>query len=471
MDNNLYKNTSLLEIGKKIFSLALPMAGTQLINISSGFLCMAMLARLGHQVLAASALIFSTQMSIMVSGMSILFSLSVLVGRAYGAKEYSTIGNFVQQSWMLALLISMPVMVLFWNIGPILVYFDQPIEIVKIVQTYFHAYVWAVLPGLLAVCNQQLGYGAHKKMLMSSISFISVFALLITAYLLIFGKYAFPHLGVAGLGYATAIQYGCFFIISTLCFYYKKEFTQFEIFQWKFHQHINQLALLLKLGWPICIQMSGEMLSFFVSGIMIGWLGTAALAAFQIVNQYYCLIIIPIFAMSQASGILVGHACGAREFWEIRKIGKVSMMLVFAVSLIAACVFLLFPKTLASFYMQVNNPLNAPTLHVTILLFSICAFSQIFDSLRNILVGMSRGLLDTRFPMMISLLSIWVIGMPLSYLLAFSLHFGAGGFVFGGMIGMLGSALILIYRWHTLSNIKMNSVDVDMHTKPKLCAP
>ncbi len=86
MENVMNKNISMFEASKRIFSLALPMAGSQLVNVASGFLCMAMLAALGHEVLAASALIFSTQLSIMVSGMSILFSLSVLVGHSYVQK-------------------------------------------------------------------------------------------------------------------------------------------------------------------------------------------------------------------------------------------------------------------------------------------------------------------------------------------------------------------------------------------------
>jgi MATE family multidrug resistance protein len=81
----------------------------------------------------------------------------------------------------------------------------------------------------------------------------------------------------------------------------------------------------------------------------------------------------------------------------------------------------------------------------------IIAFSQLLDGLRNILIGILRGLLDTRVPMYISLLTIWLIGMPLSYMLAFSLKLGAVGFVIGGMIGMLGCASIMMYRWHTLS--------------------
>jgi MATE family multidrug resistance protein len=150
MENIRNKNISLFEAGKRIFSLALPMAGSQFINVASGFLCMAMLAALGHEVLAASALIFSTQLSIMVSSMSILFSLSVLVGHSYGAKDYATIGNYVQQGWTLAILISIPIMLLFWNIDAVLLFFGQSKEIANIVRSYFHAFVWAIIPGLLS---------------------------------------------------------------------------------------------------------------------------------------------------------------------------------------------------------------------------------------------------------------------------------------------------------------------------------
>src|SRR5690349_24777074 len=109
MKNITNKNISFFEAGKRIFVLALPMAGSQFINVASGFLCMAMLAALGPKVLAASALIFSTQLSIMVSGMSILFSLSVLVGHSYGARDYLAIGTYVHQGWILAFLISLPI--------------------------------------------------------------------------------------------------------------------------------------------------------------------------------------------------------------------------------------------------------------------------------------------------------------------------------------------------------------------------
>jgi len=443
---------SLIKATKKILTLALPMAGSQLVSVASGFLCMAMLAALGHDVLAASALIFTTQLSIMVTGMSLLFSLSVLVGHTYGARDYPVIGNYVQQGWTLALIISIPIMLLFWHIDSVLLFFGQSKETASIVHIYFHAFVWAVIPSFLSTCNMQFGYGIHKKTLILSVSAMSVVVLLAIAYVLIFGKMGLPKLGVAGLGIATAAQYSFFFIFTTLFFYYEKSFRRFELFRYRVHQHSEHFIQMFKIAWPISIQMSGEMLSFFVGGILIGWLGTIALAAFQIVNQYYFLIVIPIFSLSQASGILVGQACGSKQFHEIKKISYASIGIVLAASILVACVLLAFPKHLVAFYIDVTNSENIATLHLTILIFTVIAFSQIFDAVRNIVIGILRGLFDTRFPMVISLLTIWVIGMPLSYIFAFPLNFGAVGFVFGGMLGMLTGTIVMLYRWYVRMN-------------------
>jgi MATE family multidrug resistance protein len=414
---------------KKIFSLGLPMAGTQLIHVSSGFLCMTMLAKLGHDV---------------------LFSLSVLVSHANGAKNYFSIGNYVQQGWLMAVLISIPIIVFFWNIKAILILLGQSPQIASIVQTFFRAFVWGVIPNLLSTCNQQFGYGLHKKSLIVTASLLGIIVLLISSYTLIFGKFGFPKLGVAGLGYAQAIQFSFFFIFTTLFYYFDKSFAQYKLFQFRVHKHLDHFVQMFKIGGPICAQMGGEIMSLFVMGIMVGWIGSSALAASQIVNQYYFLAIIPLFVFSQAGGILVGQANGAKEFHEIKLLGYSSIAVVVIISLFVTLVFTLLPTHLASVYINIHDPQNKTILHYALILFYISAFTQLFDGTRNMLIGVMRGLFDTKIPMVLGLILIWAIELPLCYILAFTFNLGIMGIALGALFSMIIGAGVMFYRWHSL---------------------
>jgi len=440
MANNQNNN-----INGKIFSLALPMAFMQLIVMGSSFLCMVMLAKLGHSVLAASALIFSTQTSVMVIGMSLLFSLSILIGHAYGAEQYSTIGCLLRQSWILGLLLSVPIIIIFWNIDRILLMLGQHPELCKILKDYFHIYVWAVVPILLAVCNQQLCYGTHNQKIVIISAILEVLLLLIIAYALVFGKFGLLKLGVIGLAYAIVAQGWFYWLFTTGYFYFSARFEQYAIFNSKFNYDGEIIRKLTSVGWPMSAQISGEMLSMFVGAAMVGWLGLQALAAYQVVIQYLFLIIVPIFALSQASSILIGQAYGAKQFSDIRQIGTTGLNIGIIISLIAGLVFCYWPSLLAAAYIDV--PANKALMQLIGALFMIMAVSQFFDSIRNVIAGALRGLLDTKFPMYISLGSIWLIGLPMSYLLGIVFQYGVIGIAIGTVIGMLVGAICLFYRW------------------------
>lgn len=451
MGESLEQQVQVSQSRKKLLILALSMAGTQLITVSGGFLCMVMLAHLGHQVLAASALMISTQISVIVVGMSILFSLSVLIGHAYGAKNFVAVGYYMRQGWTLAILISIPIILIFWNIAPILIFLGQSKPITLLVAEYFKGYVWAVIPILITICNQQLCFGIHQQKIVVTSSLLSVIVLLLTAYTLIFGKLGAPALGVVGQGYAMAAQAWFAFIFLGITLFRHKNFRVFEIFNFRAINDWSYLTRMFKVGWPISLQISGEMLSLLVVSMMVGWLGTNALAAYQVASQFMFVIVVPIFALSQAGGILIGQAAGSRQFGEINLLGKVAIQLGLTLSSIAALLFLLFPKMLASVYLDIHNPLNKETVHLIVLLFVIIAFSQLFDSLRNIITGLLRGLFDTRYPMFIGLFVLWVVGLPISYVLAFILKEGVVGIASGSLIAIMIGALLVWFRWCTIT--------------------
>jgi MATE family multidrug resistance protein len=439
------------KISKELFSLSIPMALTQLIAVSSGFISMVMLSSLGPDVLAASALIFSTRISILVIGSSILFALSILIGHAYGEREYLRIGNFMQQGWCLSLLLCLPVMVLFWNLDSILLFFGQSKLLVGIIKDFFHANIWNVLPFFLSVCNQQLCYGTRKQRIDLVANLLGVGVLLLSAYLLIFGKFGFPVLGVKGLGYALNLQGWFYFLFTGYVIYSSDFFKRFDLFTIRLHKSLNDLKHLFKISWPICIQIGGEMFSFIMGATMVGWLGVQSLAAYQVVIQYLILIVVPLFALSQASGVLVGQAFGEKNYLKINKIGQAGVLFSFVISLIAAGIFILFPKQLASLYLNVNTASNAEILHLIVILFVIIAVFQMVDGIRNVITGSLRGLFDTQFPMYIGLLAIWAVGIPLGYLLGFTFSLGVPGLLVGSTIGMLLGMGILLFRWQKLN--------------------
>ncbi len=226
----------------------------------------------------------------------------------------------------------------------------------------------------------------------------------------------------------------------------------FDIFNFRVKQDWSYLRRMFKVGWPISLQMSGGVLSLLVVSMMVGWLGVNALAAYQVTSQFMFIVVIPIFALSQAGGILIGQALGGKQFWEIKILGKSAIQLGFVISGIAALIFLLFPRWLAAVYMDVHSPQNALTLHYVVWLFTIVAFSLLFDSCRNIVTGLLRGLFDTRYPMFVGLIVLWGIGIPASYLLAFVFKAGVVGIALGGLLGFLTGVMLMVLRWKKMTH-------------------
>lgn len=441
----------LKQIGKELLSLAFPMAMTQLIAVGSGFVCMAMVAGLGHDVLAASALIFSSRLCVLIVGSSILFALAILIGHAYGENNYPRIGNFMRLGWTMGLLLSLPLMAIFYKIHVILLFFGQSTVLVNIVHSFFKANIWNVLPFLLSVSNQQLLYGIRKQQIDLVANFLGVIVLITSSYLFVFGHFGFPKLGVEGLGYALDLQGWCYFLFTMAVIYWGDFFKRFDLFAYRIEYLWDDLKQMMKIAWPISFQMGGEMLFFFVSTAMVGWLGVQSLAAYQVVTQYLILVIVPLFALSQASGVLIGQANGEKNYPKIKKIGTVAFICSYIITLIVSVLFFTIPKVLAKLYLDINAPQNALTVHLIVMLFSIVAISQIFDNTRNVVTGALRGIFDTKFPMYVGFFILWLIALPLGYLLAFPFRLGVAGIAIGGAIGMFVGALLVMYRWQKLA--------------------
>lgn len=432
---------------KRVIQLSLPMAGSRFLQMLSGFFATMMVSHLGKIVLAACAFINSALAFVLLIFISIVFSLSFIVGQSFGAKKYDEIGAFVQQGMVLSSMLGVIMMIAFWYVDDALKWFHENAQMLVYVTDYFHALMWGAVPILLQSCLEQFFYGILKQRLVIMINFLSMFVGVSTAYLLIFGKGGLPALGVYGLGLAFAIQAWFDFLLLLLCCCVLSDFKKFELFKKRSLQDFKYLKKIFSIGWPMSLQFGGELGAFFVMTMMIGWLGTNALVVSQVTQQWMFLVVVPIFAMAEASGILVGQAVGAKDFTELNIINRASLFLALGLIGILDVGFIFFPHFFASFYMNSQDQHNPQLMELIQPMFALMAAALLFNSMRDVISGSLRGLFDTKFPMRVGLLIMWGLVLPLGYWFAFTLHWGVLGFRSGGNIGLLIGALILYRRW------------------------
>jgi multidrug resistance protein, MATE family len=447
--NNLSRQTVVASVLK----LSLPMAGSRLVQMLSGFIGMVMIAHLGKAQLAASSLINVLQITVFVIAMSILFAVGVITGEKVGAKKTEEVGAIWQQSCVLALLLSIPMMLAYWFLPSFLAILHEPSELTVYMQQYFHAAIWFIIPGMLMVGTQQIFYALLKQRIVILVDCLNLVLFTLIAHVLIFGFGVIPKLGIEGLAYASAIQMTISFLILLSCLYWRKEFKPFLFFDKHSHKGWIHIRKMFQVGFPMMCQFAGELLAFSFSTIMVGWLGLTALASMQIVTQFALLFIVPIFAVSEAVGILVSKEAGAKRYEHMRQVGNVAIVVIMCILLVSISLFIFAPHWLASFYFNIHVAKNAAMLHTITLLFMILSGTILLNSFRDLATGALRGLFDTRYPMLVGIIVMWCIMLPAGYVLGFPLHLGVVGFYASGLVALSIGAVLVWRRWHRLSRV------------------
>lgn len=433
---------------KVIFNLVLPMIGSRFLNMLTGFIGMIFLARLGHDFLATGALILSIQSTVFVLAMSIIFALGVVVSQKNGAKEYESVGLLFYQSLVLTFLLSIPMMIVYGFAANILAWFNEPPELLAEVAQYFHVFLWCSYPVALVCAIQQILYGILKQRIVIILNIITTVLYIPMSYSLIHGFWLIPSFGVVGLAYSSVINAMLTLILLLVCLKYNHDCHKYQFFSKKMPKSFSELKQLFQIGWPMCVQFGGEMLAFSFVTFMIGWLGVEPLAAIQVLQQWMFLVIVPIFSVSEAIGILVGKEIGAEQYGQLRLIADLSLFLGLMIVAPIGLVFIFSPGLLSLAFLDSSLVTDANiTFHYIRQLFFVGAFTLLFDGFRNMMSGALRGLFDTRYAMMVGILLIWCVSVPLGYVFSFVFQFGVVGFSVARLICYITGFLMLYRHW------------------------
>lgn len=449
MNVKAQKRPLFWQASKSVINMTLPMFFTSVLNICKRFFGMIMIAYLGRDALAAGALITTIQTTLFVFIWAVMFSVGVVVARAYGARKYQEVGSIWRQAYFLGFLLGIPASVLMWFVPNILHYCGQPTAIVNLTTKYFHVLSFSVLPSIWMITANQFFVGiARPKTAMVWSSFnlpLTVFL----GYALIFGHFGMPQLGIEGFAYATSFVWWFSIITTMMYFAFSRYYKRFSLLNMEYSKSFYYVRKLFQIGWPISIQNGAELLAWTFATIMIGWFGASALGAQQIVIQIMMLAVIFGYVIAQALGVLIGHSIGRQEFHMTPVIIYAGLSLGGIILSTMAIVYLTIPKELIRIFINIHDLHNASIIHLAIILFAVQAFIIIIDGARNILTGALRGFHDTKVPMIVGILAVGIIGLPLGYTLAFIFHFGPVGLYLAQLIGVMIGAIIL---WHRVEH-------------------
>lgn len=432
---------------KEILRLATPIVSVRLLYMIVGIIGMLLLAQLGKTELAASALVTASTTIIMCIALSPLMSIGIIVGKLYGENKLAQIGNVIRLSWLISIGLGLIVALVLWNFDRIFYSLNQPKELIPYVKSYLHGLALGVIPSFIIASCQQLCFAVRKQNLVVIWGILSLIGSICFGSAFIFGLLGFKKLGFSGWSCGGSIVNWSLMIGVIWYLARSKQFQEFNLFHWKSKIDWQQLATLLKLSWPITVQFSGELLAFGFLNIMVGWLGADQLSIQQILTQSTTFSLIVPMGVSQAVSILLSQRVGQKKYEQIKPLCYYGVYISVACMVLIASIYWITPLTVIHLYLKPDQMISSQIIHLAIMMLALIACTQIIDAGRNILIGGLRGLEDVRVPMWLNIFVMWGIGVPLAYILAFTLREGMFGINLGFLISFIVGALLMYQRF------------------------
>ncbi len=428
--------------------LAYPLILAQLAQMSMSFVDTLMVGRLGSFDLAGAALGGAIFYPVALVCIGILLAVSPLVSQAYGAGETETAAAAVRQGLWVGSLLMVPAFVIMWNGQVILEAFGQDPDTASRAQAYLRALVWGTLPLFWFAVLRQFVEGLTRPRPIMVITIGGVLLNVLANYVLMYGKLGFPALGLVGCGWATTIVYWSMLAVLILAIRGFSEFHPYRIFARLGKPDARTFREILRVGWPIGVMQGLEVSLFAAAALMIGLFGTTQLAAHQIALNCAAYVFMVPLGLSFAVAVRVGQAVGRGDPEGARRAGMCGIALGGMFMCLSAACFWLVPRFIISLYLNVNEPGNFAVVEQATVFLGIAAFFQVFDGIQVTSAGALRGLKDTRAPMVVALLSYWIVGLGLAILLGFQFGWQGVGVWWGLVVSLVTAAIFLTLRFH-----------------------
>ena len=444
--NNHIKNT---------IHLAWPLVITQVGYIITGMVDTVFLGKIGAAEQAACILSNNLYILLLVFGIGVSYATTPLVTSANQNMDLLKKASLFKNSIFLNVSVSIICFILLFLSSGLLKYMHQPEDVIKLAVPFFNVLIFSMIPISLFFTCKQYCEGLSNTRMALFISIIGNVINIILNYLLIYGKFGFPELGYIGSAWASFIS-RVFMGFSFLYLIFKSPVTK-EISAVYNRVKINKKELfhLAKIGLNAGLQLTFEVAAFVIAGLMAGTFGKEQIDAHGIALSIAAFTYMFASGISSASSIRVGIYKAQDNWLEIKQAAFSSIKLVMLIMGGFAILFLMINNFLPKVF---SSDLQIVNLASKLLI--IAALFQLFDGIQVTIVGILRGLEDSKIPTLISLVGYWIIALPLAYWLAFILKLETVGVWIGLLVSLIFAAIVLFWRLNYLinKNLKINNL-------------
>ncbi|MFJ7469771.1 MATE family efflux transporter [Peribacillus frigoritolerans] len=433
-----------------LFHILIPILITQISMYAMTFFDVMMSGQYSTQDVAGVSIGSSLWTPVYTGLSGILIALTPVVSQLVGSRQSKSVSYSVMQAIYLAVALALFILIIgAFSLNPVLNAMDLEDSVQMVAHDYLIALSLGIIPLFIYNALRAFIDALGQTRISMIITLCALPVNVLFNYLLIYGKFGFPELGGVGSGYATAITYWLIALVAILVVIKINPFSTYQVFTEFFRVSWKEWRALLLIGVPIGLAIFFETSIFSAVTLLMSKYDTVTIASHQIAMNFASLLYMIPLSISMALTIVIGFEIGAARYKDAKEYSWIGISMALTMSLVLSTILFLFREPVASLYTK-DHEVMMLTSHF--LIYAI--FFQISDALQAPIQGILRGYKDVNVTFAMSLVSYWILGLPIGYFFAKFTDMGAFGYWIGLISGLALGAIGLAARLRFIQQVK-----------------
>ncbi len=414
-----------------------------------------MVGKLGSTELAAVSLGNSFIFIAMSLGIGFSTAITPLIAEADAEKDEKKIRSTFHHGLLLCTVLGVALFALIVLVKPIMLLMHQPKEVVEMAYPYIDWVAFSLIPVIIYQGYKQFADGLSRTKYSMYAIFMANVVHIFFNYVLIYGVWVFPKLGILGAALGTVISRIMMVVFMHYMLKYDKSIKlYFKNFSFREIKK-SVLKKIINLGTPSAMQMLFEV-SLFTGAIWLsGSIGKTSQAANQIALTLATITFMFAMGLSVTAMIRISNQKGLKDYVNLVVVAKSIYLLAVIIEIVFAILFIVFHNYLPPLFLNIENTQqavdNIEVIQIASKLLLVAAVFQISDGLQVVVLGALRGLQDVKYPMYITFIAYWLVGFPISVYLGLYTELKATGIWIGLLSGLTVAAILLYLRFEILT--------------------